>query len=106
MIIQINTDHNIHGNEKFRAYFTEQISAELSRYDERITRVEVHLTDVNGNKDGPLDKRCVMEARLKGLKPFAVTNLGDTHEQAISGALQKLATSMESIHSRMSKHRM
>lgn len=105
MIIQFNTDHNIHGTEKFRAYFTELISTELSRYSERISRVEVYLTDVNGHKEGPNDKRCVMEARLKGLKPFAVTNLADTHEQAISGALQKLASSMESLHSRMSKHR-
>ena len=106
MTIQFNTDHNIDGNEKFRTYFIEQISAELSRYSERITRVEVHVTDVNGNKDGPNDKRCVMEARLKGLKPFAVTNMGDTLEQAINGALQKLSISMESIHSRMSKHRL
>lgn len=106
MIIQFNTDHNIHGTEKFRAHFVEQITAELSRYSERITRVDVHLTDVNGNKGGPKDKRCVMEARLKGLKPLAVTTMGDTHEEAIQGALQKLSISVESIHSRMSKHRM
>ena len=106
MIIQFNTDHNIDGNEKFRAYFTEQIVAALSRFSERIMRVEVHVTDVNGPKDGPNDKRCVMEARLKGLKPFAVTHTSDTPEQAIHGALQTLSVSMESIHSRMSKHRM
>jgi hypothetical protein len=106
MIIQFNTDHNIHANEEFRTHFIEQITAELNRYSERITRVEVHLTDVNGNKNGPQDKRCVMEARLKGLKPLAVTNTADTHEEAIQGALQKLSISVESIHSRMNRHRM
>ena len=106
MIIQINTDHKIDGNETLRAFFTEQIIAALRRFSERIMRVEVHLTDVNGHKDRPHDKRCVMEARLKGRKPFAVTHTSDTPEQAVQGALQKLSVSMESIHSQMSKHRL
>jgi sigma 54 modulation/S30EA-like ribosomal protein len=106
MTIQFNTDHNLDGNEKFSVYFMELISTELSRYRERITRVEVHVTDVNGHKGGPNDKRCVMEARVKGRGPVVVTCTGDTPEQVIQAALQKLSLSMESIHSQMSKHRL
>ena len=104
MTIQINTDKIIQGNEEFRAPFIAEISEKLSRFSQLVTRLEVRLTDQNGNKDGANDKRCVMEARLEGRKPFAVTDNANTHEQAISGALSKLTTSLESIHRRMHQH--
>jgi len=68
MTIQFNTDSNIKGSEKLRAYLTSFISEELSRFSKQITRVEVHLSDVNGPKEGLNDKRCVIEARIEGMK--------------------------------------
>ena len=55
----------------------------------------------DGNKDGFNDKRCMVEARLAGMKPIAVTNHANTHEQAISGAIDKLKTSLEKITGRL-----
>jgi hypothetical protein len=106
MTIQFNTDRNIHGNEKLSAHFSEQIVAALGRFGERITRVDVHVTDATGHKDGPRHKRCVMEARIKGRGPFAVTHMDYTLEQAIQGALHKFSLAMETIHSQMIKHRL
>lgn len=79
MIIQFNTDHNIKGTENFTATFTELITDELERFSSHITRIEAHLTDENGNKDGQNDMRCVLEARIEGRQPIAVTNQADTH---------------------------
>jgi ribosome-associated translation inhibitor RaiA len=104
MIIQFNTDSNITGGEKLRVPLIALISEELSRFSHQITRVEVHLSDNNGPKEGQNDKRCLIEARLEGLKPIAVTNNANTHEQAIEGAVEKLKTSLDTILGRLRNH--
>ena len=101
MQIQINTDKNVTGNEELIASSTSLISQELSRYSNQITRVEVHFSDEDGSKDGVNDKRCMVEARLAGMKPIAVTNQANTHEQAFFGAIDKLKTSLETITGRL-----
>ena len=104
MKIQVNTDKNISGNEKLRAQLIALISEELSRFSHQITRVEVHLSDENGPKEGQNDKRCMIEARLEGLKPIAVNNNANTHEQAVEGAVEKLKTSLDTMLGRMRNH--
>jgi ribosome-associated translation inhibitor RaiA len=101
MQIQFNTDKNIIGSEDLIASSTSLISEELSRYSHQITRVEVHLSDENGLKDGINDKRCLMEARLAGMNPIAVTDSANTHEQAVFGAIDKLKTSLQTITGRL-----
>jgi hypothetical protein len=101
MTVQVNTDKNIEGSKKLIAYLTSFISEELSKYSEQITRVEVHLSDENGPKEGINDKRCMIEARLEGMKPFAVTKHANTHELAVEGAVEKLKISLDSIMGRL-----
>ncbi|MFO7657529.1 MAG: HPF/RaiA family ribosome-associated protein [Bacteroidales bacterium] len=101
MQIQFNSDKNVTGNEDLIASSTSLISQELSRYSQQITRVEVHFSDEDGKKDGDNDKRCLVEARLAGMQPIAVTNHANTHEQALFGAIDKLKTSLEKIIGRL-----
>ena len=96
MIVQFNTDHNIPASEAVREPLIALIKEELSDFSEHISRIEVHLTDQNGRKDGPNDKRCVLEARIEGLHPIAVTHDADTRDQAVEGALEKLRALVES----------
>lgn len=100
MTIQFNTDKTISGNEGDTAPFIAQITDELSRFAAHITRIEVHLSDENGKKDGLNDIRCLMEARQEGKQPIAVTNQADTADQAVSGAIDKLKASLETITGR------
>lgn len=90
MQILINTDHHIEGHEALSAWATSEVKNSLTRHSDHITRVEVHLTDENGNKSGQEDKRCVMEARLQGRQPLAVTQHAENFHQAITGATDKL----------------
>ncbi len=90
MKIQVNTDHNIEGHQGLNTYIQGLVESGLDRHSSHITRVEVHLTDENGGKTGPDDKKCVMEARLEGRQPFAVTCHADTTGKAAEGALDKL----------------
>jgi len=67
----------------------------LSRMSDRITRVEVHLTDESGPKSRANNKRCMMEARLEGRQPIAVTDEAATVDVAVNGAADKLARLIE-----------
>lgn len=95
MKIQLNTDNNITASDELRASYTTLISEELNRFDEHITRLEVHLSDEDSHKDGIDDKRCMIEARLRGKQPIAVSDQADTLEQAIAGAVDKLKSSLD-----------
>jgi ribosome-associated translation inhibitor RaiA len=104
MIIQLNTDKNLAGTKKLNTYLNSLISEELSRFSNQITRVEIHLSDENGPKGGLNDKRCIMEARLEGMKPIAVTNHAETQELAVEGAIAKLKSSLEKITGSLRTH--
>jgi ribosome-associated translation inhibitor RaiA len=104
MTIQFNTDNNIKGSEELRKPLIALISEELSRFSAQITRLEVHLSDEDGPKNGLNDKRCMLEARLEGRQPIAVTNHANDHEQAVSGAIDKLKTSLDTIFGRLRNH--
>ncbi len=105
MTIQFNTDKNITGREEFTTPLIALITEELDMFSAQITRVEIHLSDEDGRKDGVNDKRCLLEARLEGMKPISVTNSADNTEQAVTGALEKLKTSLDTILGRLSNHR-
>ncbi len=101
MTIQINSDNNLTVHKEFREQLNSLIAEELSRFSDHITRLEVHLSDENGHKEALNDKRCMIEARLEGMKPIAVTNIANNHEQAVEGAVDKLITSLDSIFGRL-----
>ena len=101
MQIQINTDHNIEGHEALSAHVRAVVENALGRFSDYVTRVEVHLTDEVGHKSGQDDKRCVMEARLQGRQPQAVTQHAGSMHQAVDGAAAKLTKMLESTIGRM-----
>lgn len=96
MQIQVNTDHNVVGHEARVIKFSKLVETALSKVKEHITRVEVHVTDENSHKGGLSDKRCVMEARLEGRQPVAVSHEAASPEQAVRGAADKLARTIGS----------
>lgn len=101
MKIQINTDNNITGRETLVARAEATITDALGHLAKRVTRVEVHLSDENGGKTGGRDKRCVMEARIEGRQPIAVTDESDSLGGAIIGAADKLKSSLDSTLGRL-----
>ena len=96
MQIQVSTDNHIEGSEELSRDVEAVVEGALGRFADRITRVEVYLTDENSSsKSGDNDKRCVMEARLGGLQPITVTNQGGTLEHALNGAADKLERTLK-----------
>jgi ribosomal subunit interface protein len=106
MQIQINTGHNIDGNEALAAYVRNETEHALDRFCDHITRVEVHLSDENSDKKvGNDTMRCVMEARLEGRQPIAVTHQAATLDQAVNDAAHKLTRLIESTIGRTKDQR-
>ncbi|MGA3103420.1 MAG: HPF/RaiA family ribosome-associated protein [Terriglobales bacterium] len=95
MQIQVNTDHTIEGHEALAARIRGVVENALSRVSDHITRVEVHLIDESGPKSRDNNKRCMMEARLEGRQPIAVTDEAATADLAVNGAADKLARMIE-----------
>lgn len=102
MKIQINTDSNIAGNDQLRREVETLLRGALDRFSEKITRVEVHLSDENSDKkSGVDDMRCLLEARLAGLQPIAVSHEAATLQGAVDGAAEKLKRSLDSTLGRL-----
>ena len=90
MQVLVNSDHHIVGGEDLTDRVRGVVEGRLDRFEGRITRVEVHLNDLNGSKLGERDKRCMMEARIGGMKPIAVSHEAPTVTEAIHATADKL----------------
>jgi ribosome-associated translation inhibitor RaiA len=102
MQVLVNSDHHIVGGEDLTERVRGVVEGRLDRFDGRITRVEVHLHDLNSRTRGvraallgERDKRCLMEARVGGLKPIAVSHEAPTITEAIHVAADKLERALE-----------
>ena len=104
MKIQFNTDKTISGEENQAQYFTSLITEKLDRFQSHITRIEAHLSDENGKKEGQKDIQCLLEVRLDNRDPIAVTCQADTAKNAVSGAIDKLKAALETILGKLQKH--
>lgn len=104
MKIQINIDKAIHADDRYQDYFSTLISDSLKRFESHISRVEVHLSDENGEKEGFNKMLCKLEARIEGKQPIAVSCHADTVKLAASGALDKLKASLDTVIGRMQNH--
>jgi len=96
MQIQVNTDNNITGREDVVRLVQSSVEGAIGRFGDRITRVEAHLSDTNSHKLKGNDKRCLLEARLAGLPPMAVSHQAATIELAVTEAADKLQRAIES----------
>lgn len=101
MIIQLNTDKNLTIHSEYEAQITELLTKELDRYTGHITRVEVHLSDENGSKGGVNDKKCLLEARFEGKPPIVASDLGNTYDLALKGAIEKLRNALKTVVSKL-----
>ena len=100
MQVQVSTDHNIVGHEAFTDEVRGIVESALTRFSDRITRVEIHVSDENSSKGGQDDKRCMLEARLEGRKPIAVTHQASTLVEAVRGAADKMMRLIENTMGR------
>ena len=72
MKIQVNCDKTIAVDASPIRFVEGEVRRVLGRFAIMLTRVEIHLSDVNHRKRGQTDKRCLIEVRLTGARPLSV----------------------------------
>ena len=101
MQINVFSDKHIDSDKRTQEWVQATVEVTLERHLEDLTRVEVHLSDENGGKSGPNDKRCKMEARPKGHQPLIVTEDADSVDRAVEGAAEKLQHALEHLFGKL-----
>lgn len=101
MQINVNSDKTVAVHAGLDDHVRTVVSDALHRFGEQITSVEVHLSDNLGQKSADGDNRCLMEARITGYKPIAVSDHNATLHQAIGGAADKLKRAIDSALGRL-----
>ena len=96
MHVQVNTSNGIDNTDGLERWASEFLNGQLSRFDQDITAIEVQLSDENhADKGGASDKRCMLEARMAGHAPVAVTHFASNQDLALRGAAEKLARALD-----------
>jgi ribosome-associated translation inhibitor RaiA len=103
MQVQINHDNHVRLGADVEQRLAATVRDFLNRFGDRITRVEVHMSDANGGKGGD-DKRCLLEARMANLQPIAVSHLAATYQLAFDGALDKLEHAISHTIGKLETH--
>ena len=81
--------------DALRGYVEKQLNEVLAHHVERLTRVEVHLKDLNSRKKNGVDKHCLVEARPRGLDPVAAEHDASEFKEAVHHALLKLERGLQ-----------
>jgi ribosome-associated translation inhibitor RaiA len=95
MQFQFNSDSIVMGTEDVASRIETQVRDKLARFEDRITRLEVHVSDENARKGGGDDKSCMIEARIRGEKPMSVTGKAGDVDAAARTAANTMAQRLE-----------
>lgn len=97
MQVQVETDNHVEGREKLVEHVEGVVRDAVDRYAGQVTHVAAHLADANSSeKSGADDMRCMLEARVSGLKNIAVKHHAESIHLAVEGAADKLTNALES----------
>lgn len=97
MQIQVETDNHIEGRQALSEHVQGVIEDAVDKYRHHVTHVTAHLGDLNsGEKAGSDDMRCLLEARVTGVKNIAVSHQAESLHLAIEGAADKLQHALAS----------
>ncbi len=103
MQIQVNTDHNINGDERVAEVCQQIVTEALAPIARRLTRVEVHIKDTRGPKGGE-DIRATVEARPEGLRPYAAHHDAAEIPVAVRQAAKKVKQRLTDEFEKLSDH--
>jgi hypothetical protein len=93
----VETDNRIEGRQQLSSHVESSVRAAVGHYADTLTHIDAHLTDANGaDKSAVADKKCLLEARVSGVKNIAVSHQAPTLHQAIEGAAGKLKHALDS----------
>ncbi len=105
MQFQFNSDSSVMGTQNVAERIENQLRQKLARFEDRLTRLEVHVGDDNARKGGADDKHCTIEARIRGEKPIGVTGNASDVDAAARIAGNTMAQRLERHFGKHEKHK-
>ncbi|RUL86712.1 HPF/RaiA family ribosome-associated protein [Tautonia sociabilis] len=101
MHVELTTNNYIEHDADLADRVQAEVDHVLGRFGDQITRVEVHLGDVNSDKKSGIDIRCTMEARIAGHQPLIASHDAASIDEAVSGAAERLERVLDSTFGRL-----
>ena len=95
MQVRVNANHTIQTQESLERWTAQTVTQALQRFADDITSLEVHFSDENGERTSADQRRCMIEARLNGHVPVAVSGHAERLDDALRGAIDKLKSALD-----------
>ena len=105
MRIQVNSDKHVPIGEGTIELLESAVASALTRFEQRLTRVEVHLHAESAGRGAGHVVSCLMEARPAGQVPVVVTHRAASVTEAVDGTSDKLATLLSTRFDRRADRR-
>ena len=104
MQIQFNSDSSVMGTADVAERIETQVRDRLARFEDRLTRLEIHVSDENARKGGADDKACTIEARPRGGRAIGVTEHAGDVDSAARKAAATLAQRLDRHFGKVQRH--
>ncbi|MEL7188335.1 MAG: HPF/RaiA family ribosome-associated protein [Pseudomonadota bacterium] len=104
MQFQFNSDSSVMGTENVAERIEAMMRDKMARFEDRLTRLEVHVSDENAHKGGADDKTCMVEARPRGGRPIGVTEHAGDVDTAARRAANTMVQRLERVLGKGDKH--
>lgn len=106
MDIRFNSDNAVDGSEELAQAVRERLDERLStRFGSRLTTIEVHVRDVDGDSNRSDGIEATIEARPKNGDPIAVSGRAEKPFEAVNTALGTLVNRLDSVFGKADRHR-
>jgi hypothetical protein len=106
MDIRFNSDNAINGSADMAEAVTERLTERLeTRFGSRLTTIEVHVRDVDGDSNRSDGVEARMEARPKNGAPIFVAERREKPLDAVNAALGTLVNRLDSVFGKADRHR-
>ena len=86
--------HNQRQNPQVEEFVREHLQVSFEKFADKISRIEVHLLDENGQKGGGDDKICTIDVKLSGMGLLHVRAKNDDIYSSILKAIQRADASI------------
>lgn len=106
MEIRFNTDNATAGSAEMAQAVEDRLTERLdARFGERLTTIEVHVRDVDGDSNRPDGMEARLEARPKNGDPIFVAERAEQPLDAVNAALGTLVTRLDTVFGKADRHR-
>lgn len=106
MDIRFNSDNAINGSAEMAQAVEERLTERLdTRFGSRLTTIEVHVRDVDGESNRSDGVEARLEARPKNGDPIFVAERGEKPMDAVNAALGTLVNRLDTVFGKADRHR-